>query len=141
MALHANSELVMIHWLKSISGLPSDRIATTLPEDFTEFVQVSAVAGVPDMDTFMQNSVLQLDVWGRKSGSKKPPWNETIQLAMIIKEAIKVSSRTVILPAAFNNVIVHQVIVTSDPRRISGDPADAARYSFDVRCHWIELPS
>lgn len=143
MAFHPNSELVMVEWLKGVAGMPTDKIATTLPSDnaaisASGFVTVQAIAGVPDMDTFMQNSLVQIDAWGYNENSNKMPWGKTYNLMMLIKEGTKGAARDITTPSAFNDAHVYEVRATQDPRRIPNDPA-FARYSMDVIVHWTEL--
>lgn len=143
MALFANPELVAISWLKLVDGLPVNQIGTTLPSDNTTFtasgfVQVTAIGGVPDKDTFMQTSRIQIDVWAYNTNSSKPPWGKAMHLAMTIKKGIESAPREVELPDGYNDAYVHQVIVMIDPRRILGDEANLARYSFDVEFYWAE---
>lgn len=140
MGYHPNAELVSIYWLKSVSGLPSDKIATTLPSDNSAiagsgFITVQAVGGVPDPDTYMQSSLIQVDCWGYNENSEKVPWGKTYNLAMVIKEGIKSAPRTVTTPSAFDNAYVHEVIVERDPMRILDDPA-FARYQMDLTIFW-----
>lgn len=138
----ANPELVLIHWLKGVNGVPVNQIGTTLPDvsntDFQDngFIQVSSIGGIPDQDTFMQNTTMQIDVWAFTVNSNKAPWGKAFNLAMLIKNGLQDAARLVETPDAFHNAYVHEVRVLIDPRRILGDEANFARYSFDVALHW-----
>lgn len=139
---HANAELVLMEWLKMVDGLPSDKISTTLPDDSViaeeGFVTVQAVGGVPNMYTKMQRSLIQIDCWGYNANSNRLPWGKTYNLAMNIKEATWALNTHVTTPDAFNDARVTAVVIDTDPRRITTDPA-YARYSMDVVVHWVEL--
>lgn len=141
MAYHPNPELVALYWLKGIYGIPADKVATQLPAaDVVEdegFITVTSVGGIPDMDTFMQGSRIQIDCWGWNADSNKLPWGKTYNLAMLIKEGVKDPARKVETPASFSDALVRQVIVQNDPRRI---PDDAfAHVMFDVIIYWTEV--
>lgn len=146
MALPPNSELVAVGWLKTVSGLQPDLVATTVPEPndrFAEygFVQVSAgIGGDPDNYTSMQGPVLQIDCWAYQAGSKKVPWGKAATLASHIKAAIegKRHGTRVVTPAAFDDAFVHSVVTNRDMRRVPDDEA-YARYSLDIRIYWTRV--
>lgn len=142
MSNHANPEVVAQYWIKGVSGIPSDKVATTLPSDHssfasTGFVTVMSYGGTPDKDTFMQNSSVQVDVWGYAENSSKLPWGQTLNLAMLIKAGVENAARLVEIPK-YNSARVREVIVLTDPRRVSGDE-NFARYSMDLQVVWTEV--
>lgn len=143
---YPNPELVTVGWIKTVPGIPTDIVATTIPsvdnDNFHDhgFVQVTAVGGTPNQDTFMQNSTVQIDTWAFNRNSTKVPWGKAFNLAMLLKEGLKDAARDIITPNQYHNAHVHEVRVLIDPRRMSGDfPGDEAhfaRYSFDIQVHW-----
>ena len=140
---HPTAELVAVHWLKTVGSLNPDLIATTVPARSDEFerdgfIQVTAVGGAPDVDTFMQNPMIQLDFWAYNAHSQKRPWGKANQLAMRVKKAVESSSRRLVLPKGFHSALVRQVIIVSDPRRVPDD-AGFARYTMDTLMAWTEL--
>lgn len=137
-----NSELVAVHWLKGVAGLPPSNVSTTLPgADNASFaasgwVQATSVGGVPDAYTGMQASRIQVDLWAFNANSNKVPWGRAMTLASYIKLAIDGAdpARLVVTPEAFDNAWVHMVKVATDPRRL---PDEAfARYSMDITVNW-----
>lgn len=140
--MYPNSELVTIGWIKTIPNVPSGQVATTVPavdnQGFRDngFIQVTAVGGVPNQDTFMQNATMQIDVYAFNADSNKVPWGKAYHLAMLIKEGLKEAARVIETPVQYHDAYVHEVRVLVDPRRIMGDESSFARYSFDVQVHW-----
>lgn len=143
MALLANAELVAINWIKGVTGVPVNQVNTVVPatsESFAQngFIQVQSVGGTPDEDTFMQNSIIQVDTWAYSANSNKAPWGHAYNLAMLVKEGLKDAPRLVTLPSSHNDAFVHEVRVLTDARRFGGDEANFARYSMDLHFHWTE---
>lgn len=139
----ANPELAAIYWLKSFdNGLPTDQVGTVLPSvnntDFQDngFIQVLAYGGTPDAYTFKQESLIQIDTWAFNLNSNKAPWGKALNLAMLIKDGLTSAARVVETPAAYNDVYVFEALVRIDPRRITNDEANFARYSMDLELHW-----
>src|SRR3546814_2650085 len=86
------NELVGIHWIKSITGIPANSVGTTLPADNSTweasgFIQVQMASGNPDLYLPMNQPVLQVDCWAAKPNSEKPPWGKANNLAELIKAA------------------------------------------------------
>lgn len=139
MSFPVNAELVAIHWLKGIEGLPTDKIAAITPEPSkyatTGFVRATVVGGVPNAYTFMQNSLVQIDCFAYNANSDKAPWGKANTLAETIKRAIESPARDVTTPGEFEDAHVHEVIVVTDPRRVP-DEDGVARFQMDVRMHW-----
>lgn len=140
-ALHpVNAELVAVAWLKGVAGLPVDNVATTLPgpnDAFARhgFVTATVISGVPNMDTPMQNSRVQIDCWAYNKDSQKVPWGKAMTLAAYVERATEGRGRRVQTPPQFEDAHVHSVIVLTEPRRVPDDQA-YAHYSMDVRIHW-----
>ena len=147
MAFPPNAELVAVYWLKGVTGLNADLVATTLPapnDSFAAsgFVQATVVGGVPNNHTPMQSTAVQVDCWAYNANSNKAPWGKAATLAAYIKQDIEERNpaRLLDLPANFDNAFVHSVIVDLDPRRVPDDES-FARYSLDLRLFWTRRAS
>lgn len=143
--LHPTAELVAVHWLKGVDGLPVDQINTTLPEkkqDFAAngFVQAQVFTGSLDFDTYMNTSVVQVDCWAYNANSLKVPWGKANQLAEIIKFGTRNAARTVNPPGNYAPAMVRSVLVRTDVRRVTNDE-DFARYTLDLVFNWTEFGS
>lgn len=142
------NELVAVHWLKSIDGIPSNSVATELPADNSTwaasgFVQVSVAGGSPDLYTPQNQPLLQIDCWAAKPNSEKPPWAKANNLAEIIKAAVyeKRYWGHLALPPQYENCRVLGSVVASEPRKVLGDEARFACYTFDLQLFWVRDPS
>lgn len=142
------NELVAIAWLKSIEGIPENSVNTQLPADNSTweasgFVQVGMAGGTPDMYTPQNQPVLQVDCWAANPNSEKPPWGKANNLAEIIKAAVydKRYWGHLTLPATHENVRVLGAVATTEPRRVLGDEARFACYTFDLQLFWVRNPS
>lgn len=144
MGFPPNGELVAVHWIKGIEGIEPSAVATTLPGiDNATFaahgwIQATAVGGVPDGDTPMQASRIQIDAWAFNKNSGKVPWGKAMTLAMFVKGEVDRGTmehrRVVSMPDNFDDAYVHSVVVEIDPRRL---PDEAyARYSMDLIIYW-----
>lgn len=148
MALHPNTELVAVEWLKGVTGIPSGQVATMLPDDNTTwsasgFVQVvTVVGGSPAVDFLLAQPVVQVDCWAVNPDSGKPPWGKAHQLAEYIRWGVHASAGKrdlTTFPAAYNDARVLEVNLTSEPRRVPSDEASYARYTCELSIKWIEL--
>jgi hypothetical protein len=144
-ALHLpTNELVGVHWIRSIEGIPTNQVNTDLPADNTTwevsgFVQVTLAGGSPDVYTPQNQPVFQVDCWAAKPNSEKPPWGKANNLAEIIKAACydKRYWGFLALPATHQNARVLGSVATTEPRRVQGDEARFACYTFDLQLFWV----
>ena len=151
-------ELVAVAWIGSIPGLTPQMVATQLPEDANKdgtpadwvvkgrgFITVAVVGGTPSPDLPQSRPVMQVDCWAVKPGSNKPPWGIANRLAMLVKTAtwdriqiprkLTITVNGVLYPPA----AVQAASLLTEPRRITDDPGDYARYQFDLALSWISL--
>lgn len=142
------NELVGIHWIKSLAGIPTNSVGTTLPADNSTweasgFIQVQMASGNPDLYLPMNQPVLQIDCWAAKPNSEKPPWGKANNLAEIIKAATydKQYWGPLTLPATHENARVLGSVAVTEPRRVLGDEARFANYTFDLQLIWVRNPS
>ena len=147
LALIPGDELVATSWVASIPGLSPQMVATQLPADETAwsdngFVTVAVVGGTPHPDLPLSRPVIQCDCWAVSPSSSKPPWFKANAIATAIKYAcwhrtniprlLTITANGVTYPTA----AVRSAVMVTQPRRIYGDPANAARYSCDISLVW-----
>lgn len=142
-----NSELVGVAWVKSIPGIPTGKVATTLPPldawQSTGFVTLDAiVGGTPHPDAPLYRPVIQFSFWAANSGSSiTPPWGSAFILSEYVKRATEVDSpyRSAVLdiPYGFEKALVRDVSVTIENRRHPiPSPESYARVTMDVLLEW-----
>lgn len=144
MAHLPTNELVGITWIKSIPGIPTSSVNTLLPADNSTweasgFVQVQLASGSPDLYTPQNQPVFQINCWASKPNSEKPPWGKANNLAEIIKAATyeKQFWGHLVLPATHDDVRVLGSVAANEPRRVLGDEARFACYTFDLQLFWV----
>lgn len=145
------NELVAISWLRTIPGIPSDKVSTNLPSGDNEtalvsggFVTVLTIGGSVDPHLPRRDPVLQVDCWALEPDARrKPPFRRANQLAEIIQEACYEPSNFgfVETKTGYDNVGVQSAYLITVPRKVDPvDPARYARYTFDIQLHWVRLP-
>lgn len=140
--IYPSHELVAVAWLKSITGLPTAQIATTLPADNSSwaasgFIQVTTVGGNPDIDVPTFRPVVQIDCWANNVDSQRPPWGKATHLAERIVWASYVDRPgSFDLGASVHTPRLMSVYALSEPRRIISDEAGFARVQFDLSFRW-----
>ena len=139
-----NTELIAVAWLKTLAGVPSGSVGTTLPaaEAFATdgFVQVvGVVGGSPDAYVPLRNPVVQVDTWAVNPGSKRPPWGKANTLIENILAACFTTPDPIVLRDEYFAARLFEVAATTEPRRIPGDEGGFARYSADLHFHWIQI--
>lgn len=144
--LNPNSELVATTFLKSLnlSSSTSFGVGTTLPEDKASwkdgFVQVSIVGGSPDIDVPTRRPLIQVDCWVPSINSSKPQWGRAATIAEDITSFIYEFGESTGVPltlGTYKGALVQSTYLSTEPRRVSNDPAGHARYTFDFVLTWI----
>jgi len=139
-----NNELVAVAWLQALDGIPAGKVATSLPKDVATFADgfltVSIVGGSPQVYVPMRRPVVQVDTWVSSPGSS-PRWGRANDLAELVRVATydyadEARPMRVELPAQYDAARVHSAFLLTEPRRVEGDPARHARYTFDLQLHW-----
>lgn len=143
-------ELVAIHWIKGVPGVPVDLVATTVPERSDEFaksgfIQVASAGGDRDIETGMRNSNITVSSWAYNPDSQKVPWGKANNLLELIlagtEEDGRVPSRAarrLTLPAQYNDARVRTVYPIGEPQRIP-EEGDFARYSMTLVIVWTPV--
>lgn len=144
------NELVAISWLRTLTGVPSDKVSTNLPmKNETElvsggFVTVLTIGGEVNPHLPRRGPILQVDCWALEPDARrKPPFRRANQLAEVIYEACFEPSHFgfVETTAGYDNVGVQSAYPVTVPRKMDPvDPARYARYTFDLQIHWVRLP-
>ena len=113
-------------------------VATQLPADETAwsangFVTVAVVGGTPHPNLPLSRPVIQVDCWAVNLSSSRPPWFKANAIATAIKYAcwhrtniprlLDITANGVSYPSA----AVRSAVMVTQPRRVYGDPGDAAR--------------
>lgn len=142
-AFPPNSELVAVAFIKTLPGIDSGQVATTLPEDTSRwdelgFVELTVVGGNPGMYTENRTVVVSVDVWAVNRNSSKAPWGKAFTLAQrVISGLYGDVAQELTLPAAFGPARVMSAYSLSEPRRIENDDASYAHVQFDVQLNWV----
>jgi len=145
----ANNELVVMAWLGLLDELPTP--ATILPERSPEFasngfVLVSGLGGSPD-ENGLQTTVAEVQTLAYSAGKARLPWSRAINMWSAIKAAcgyVRPSAGWLSLPGAYGDVLVRDVTVLSDPRRLDpevklGETTHRfARYGGDIQVTWTQ---
>lgn len=148
-----DAETVIGGWLRTLTGIPQNKINTVLPAVAlwadTGFVQiVGVVGGTPWLDAPVRQPVVELDTWGAKVNTEKPDWGKASALMNLIWAAATDPATSVGLIVPFpdgQRAVIKALWPISEPRRpLSGiDQADAssfARKMIDIEMIWAPLP-
>jgi hypothetical protein len=137
------NELAGIHWLKSLTGIPADKVAIKLPDvskwHDTGFVTLDvSPAGQPDMYVPWNNPQFDVYTWAADLNSGKPPWRKANNLAQIIVEAQWDFSTfgRIQTPAQYRDVHVASVTVLRHPTPALADDARFAVYLTEITMTW-----
>lgn len=139
-------------WLRTIDGIPDNKINTVLPDVSlwvdTGFVQVvGVVGGFPWVDAPVQQAVVEVDTWGARANSEKPDWGKASGLMNLILDAATAPATSVGVLVTVGNRQAR--IVTMKPISIprkptagidQGDPASFARLMIDIEMIWHPVP-
>lgn len=144
--LRANTELVAVAWLSTVTGLSTSMVAASLPKSPTSwastgFVTVRAMGGTPSMYTPLRSPIVTVDTWATNPTSSKPPWFQANNLAELIAQGCYASNiqRTLTLPGSYPAARVLSAYLVQEPRRAYGDQGDYAHYITDLALHWVDL--
>jgi hypothetical protein len=160
MARHANSELAAMAWLKTVPGLPIDKIGTTLPQDPNAWAEDGfiqpIITGKGSSSRYYgyRAPVVTVHCWAVNPTKQTPPWWKANELAENIHEHLLVENNggeNIVLPkAGYRKIRILQAWVIEEPKRIpwgfpSGqgsfvDPGNAAHYTVSFQMAWAELP-
>jgi hypothetical protein len=145
------NDLVFVAWIKTITGLTADGVATQLPADDTGwsangFVVVpTTVGGSPHQTAPLRRPVGQVECWANNPGSDKLPWGKANQLAEQIRHgtydrtnfgrALAITNG----PVAYPTASVKSAQIMTEPRRVWSDAGDYAGFVFDLALQWVQI--
>lgn len=166
--MRANSELAAITWLKTIPGLPTNAIGTTVPMGAdsstppswvnTGFVQVLVTGrGSTENNIPYRAPIITAHCWAASGNKQKPPWGQANDLAETIWAATLVEGNGIEnLDLAVNvasppTIRILQVWGVQEPRRVPFgfptmgrgqfiNPGNTGQYTVDFQIAWAELP-
>jgi hypothetical protein len=146
MAYAPSTEMVAVAWGKTIDGVDSTKVATSLPGDptvwaATGFVTVTAFPGAVGTHVPLYSPVVTFDCWANTPNSNKAPWGQAAALAMAVLQATyDAQPLDVEVPAGYSGARVLSVYPTTMPRRVPSDTSGFARVSLDVSIAWTVIP-
>jgi hypothetical protein len=140
--LYADDEKVAVAWTKALPGIDPTQVATSLPASSPGFVQIRALVNrTADRDiNARRNGFVTYDFWA-VSTSSKPQWGAASQLASIVRAGMgegQAFGADLDLGESYRLVRLQAVYPETEPRRIDGDPAGYARYTFDAFLDWVQ---
>jgi hypothetical protein len=158
---HANTELVARAYLKTITGLPTNQIGTTLPQKIstwasTGYIQLIVIYGTKGNIYYgYRRPVITIHCWAINPNGQNPPWGKACDLAEIIYAKLLETGNGIenlsLGVAGAPDVRVLQAWEVSEPKRVpwgfpSGegsfvDPGNMAHYTMDIQIAWCELPA
>lgn len=149
MALRASSELAAVYWLKSLPGIPEDRVDVVLPDAQNEFllvapgfVTVRVIGGTPHMYLPQREPVVEINTWVAFPNEQHSPWPASSLLAdTIIAECTKESNfGHVLTHPDYETIRMMSAYPTTEPTRFEDDDARYARYVFEMQMYWVGDP-
>lgn len=147
MAYALNAELAAIVYLKTVAGLPTASIATTLPADNSAwsasgFVTVVATDGRPLPYSHARRDRLLVSCWAASPNSQRPPWQKAHALAAaIVDDTLPNAWQPLHLtpPApytSYRDLYLHHARVAAGPFRTLGDFGNHARVDLRLELDW-----
>lgn len=146
MAHLPNAEMAIIAWLKTVPGVPSTKVATTVPADLnawkdTGFVQVFTVGGSPGVHVPMRAPVLQISAWAVSPNSQKTPWGQAQALAERVFSGFYNPDlfpvRVTFGGLDYRPAQIHTGYPLSEPQKIPGSESGYAQVRFDATISWV----
>lgn len=137
-----NAEIVTVYWLKGVDTLPTNNIATTLPDkskSFADngFIIVTALGGTFDNELKVYQSRLDVRCYAYNENSQHLPYGKASTLASNIFEATASEGRRVVLPEKFNDARVYSVMPIFGPQRVLDE--GFAVYRINLEIYWTEI--
>lgn len=109
----------------------------------TGFVQVYTIGGTPNTDIPKYQPVLTIDCWAVGRGGN-PDWGTANQLAEVVRHKLQSSvadffGGTLDMGADMKDARVLSAWLVTEPRRITGNADDFARFTMDLEIHWVDV--
>lgn len=143
MALFPGPELTMAAWLAQVPGMTGamtgDRFPDAASIPSSGFVRTTVIGGSQHPYTGMQQPAIQLDVLCVQEDSQEVPWHQSRDICQrIMKEAARMVPVQVSPGATWNDALVRQVNIASDPRRMESREGYAL-YQLDCQLYYTEV--
>lgn len=145
MALIPTNELAAISWLKTVPGIPANKVSSRLPGNFDDigpdgFVTVLTLTGSSDIYVPRRSPVIEVKTWAyTQSGKKEPQWWIANQLAECVREACLDHlsfGGEIVTRSGYDNICVPSAYFVSEPRKLESDDGRFAAYVFELQMHW-----
>lgn len=142
------NELVTLVWLRTVPGLPSQKVSTKLPPSINTiseegFVTVRTVGGSSNIDVPLRQPVMEVKFWAchPEGDDREPPWAKANDLAEALKDFCEDVGFTnfggvLTTKSGYDNACVPSAYTLSEPLKILDDDARFACYSMDVQVNW-----
>lgn len=146
----ANHELVVVAWLKSVTGL--NTVGTTVPEDSstwysTGFLQPIVIKSDTNKYYQLRSCIAVIHCWAARADvtSQRPPWGQANELAENVVAAcfdpsLFQSHDLSLGVSGAPSARVLQVALIEDPMRAPNDDAHMAHYTTAIQLWWNEKP-
>jgi hypothetical protein len=142
------NDLAAMAWLRTIPGLPSQKISTKLPGKISViaeegFITVRTVGGSSDVHLPRRSPVIEVQAWAchPESDDREPPWAKANNLVEIIREFCEDVGFTNfggVIPtkSGYYDICVPSAITQGEPTKIEDDEARFACYRQDILINW-----
>lgn len=137
--LLAGNELVGMAWARMFVTVP---VVTTLPQGAViaaegGCVQVRGVGGSPGRVRGERGPVINYSCWAVRPDSQNPPWDVAEALAeRLLRASQEAGNWLLTVKAGYELALVVAAAAPMEPRRVSGDPGNYARFDVDIELTW-----
>jgi hypothetical protein len=143
---HANTDLVARAWLQTLTGIPTNKVGTTVPADTSKwsasgFVQTIVTGGNSALYYGLRRPVVVAHCWAVNPNANTPPWGKAADLAEAIVGGCHADTEAIVSLGVTGapQARVLSAWVVNEPQRVVGDVADYAHYVVDFQIAWVEL--
>lgn len=150
MATLPTNQVVVKAWLKTLEGLPSDKIATTLPKNEeggvdneiiapSGFITFSTMSSSPHTHLPQKQINVEMNTWAVNTDSQKIPWGKANNLCEVVWHALYDQSNFghLVTPSQFDNVRVMSGLPLSEPVPAEGDDGRMAVFIMEFYLVWV----
>lgn len=146
------NELAAISWIRTIPGVPEQRVSTKLPGD-NELIAASGFVTVPmvvggssDIYVPRRSPIVEVRTWAcHLNGDRQdPPWWKANVLMETIREHCwdhQAFGGVISTRSGYYDVCVQSAYFITEPRKLESDDARFACYTADVQLHWTRRPN
>lgn len=149
MAKIPTNELAAISWLRTVPGVPENKVSSRLPGNYDDignegFVTVLTLTGSSDMYVPRRSPVIEVKTWAyTQPGQKEPQWWIANQLAESIRERCLDHNSfggVIETRSGYDNICVPSAYMVSEPRKMESDDGRFAAYVFELQLYWTRRP-